>query len=92
MPRTETGMLFITLIPNDSSLKPIKIEFKRYIDREPAVADWLADKMTELGHPGQFSSKELLEAPWAPTQTSLFDQTAFHSLEELAIQAKRRHS
>ena len=87
MPKTETGMLCIVLTPNDPSLGPIRIEFDRRIGCESAVAGWLAKKMTELDHPGQFSSKELLEAPWAPTQTSLFDQTYFHSLEELAIQA-----
>lgn len=76
-----------TLRLNDGTSKTFEYELPQSI--EGRLAEYVAEMMLATNHPEKYTSKELLEAPWAVTQSDLLLKTYYHSLDELAEKAWR---
>lgn len=65
-----------------------KFEYTGFFNARYALRDYLIEKMVEQNHPEQFSSKELLDADWMPTQTVVLNEFWVSSLTKVAKMAK----
>lgn len=68
--------------------KTEKFKYYGFYNARYALRDYIVDKMVELSHPAQFSSKELIDADWMPSQTICLHEFGLSSIMEVAKMAK----